>query len=38
MTTNKFQENISIKLADDNLNTLLTETVVKFSVDFNKNF
>ena len=38
MTTNHFQHNNSIKLADDYLNTLLTGNVRKFSVDLTKFF
>ena len=38
MTTNQFQQNISIKLADDYLSTLLTGNVMKFSVDMTKFF
>ena len=34
MTTDQFQQNISFKLADDYLSTLLTGNVMKFSVDF----
>ena len=37
MTTNQFQQNISIKL-DDYLSTLLTGNVIKFSVDLTKIF
>ena len=33
MTANQFQQNISIKLADDYLNTLLTGNVMEFPVD-----
>ena len=33
MTTNHFQQNIFIKLADDNLSTLLTVNVMKFPID-----
>ena len=38
MTTNQFQQNISIKLADDYLSTLLTGNVMEFPVDLTKNF
>ena len=38
MTTNQFQQNISIKLAADFLITLLTGNVVKFSVDLTNIF
>ena len=38
MTTNQFQQNISIKLADDYLSTLLTGNVTKFPVDLTKIF
>ena len=38
MTTNQFQQNSSIKLADDFLNTLLTENFMKFSFDLTKFF
>ena len=38
MTTNKLQQNISIKLADDYLRTLLTWNVMKFPVDLAKIF
>ena len=38
MTTNQFQQNISIKLAGDYLSTLLTENVMKFPFDFTKFF
>ena len=38
MTTNHFQQNISIKLADDYLSTLLTGNVMKFPVDLTQNF
>ena len=38
MTTNQFQQNISIKLADDYLSTLLTENIMKFPVDLPKIF
>ena len=38
MTTNQFQQNISIKLADNYLSTLLTENVMKFPVDLTKIF
>ena len=38
MTTNQFQQNISIKLADDYLSTLLTGNVMKFPVDLTKIF
>ena len=38
MTTNQLQPNISIKLADDYLGTLLTGNVMKFPVDLAKNF
>ena len=38
MTTNLFQQNISIKLADDYLSTLLTENNMKFLVDLTKIF
>ena len=37
-TTNQFQQNISIKLTDDYLSTLLTGNVSKCSVDLTKNF
>ena len=33
MTTNLFQQNSSINLADDYLNTLLTGNVMKYSAD-----
>ena len=33
MTANQFQQNISIKLPDDNLSTILTGNVMKFPVD-----
>ena len=36
ITTNQFQQNISIKLADDYFSTLLTGNVMKFSVDLKK--
>ena len=38
ITTNQFQQNISIKLADDYLSTLLTGNVMKFSVGLTKIF
>ena len=38
MTVNQFQQNISIKLADDYLSTLLTGNVMKFPVDLTKIF
>ena len=38
MTTNQFQQNISIKLANDYLCTLLTGNIMKFPVDLIKNF
>ena len=38
MTTNQFQQNISIKLADDYLSTLLTINDIKFPVDLTKIF
>ena len=38
MTTNQFQQNISIKIADDYLSTLLTGNIMKFPVDLTKNF
>ena len=38
MTVNQFQQNISIKLTDDYLSTLLTGNVMKFSVDLTKIF
>ena len=38
ITTNQFQQNISIKLADDYLNTFLTGNIMKFPVDLTKNF
>ena len=38
MTANQFQQNISIKLADDYLSTLLTGNVMKFPVDITKFF
>ena len=38
MTTNQFQQNISIKLADDYLNTIVTENVMTFPVDLTKIF
>ena len=37
-TNNQFQWNISIKLADDYLSTLLTGNVIKFPVDLTKFF
>ena len=37
MTTNLFEQNTSIKLADDYLSTLLTENVMTFPVDLTKN-
>ena len=36
MTTNQLQQNISIKLADDYLSTLLTGNIMKFPVDLTK--
>ena len=36
--TSKFQQNISIKLADGYLSTLLTGNVMKFSVDLPRFF
>ena len=33
MTANQFQQNISVKLADDYLSTLLTGNVMKFPID-----
>ena len=36
MTINQFQQNISIKLAEDYLSTLLTGNVKKFPVDWTK--
>ena len=38
MTVNQFQQNISIKLADDYLSTLLTGNFMKFPVDLTKIF
>ena len=38
ITTNQFQQNISIKLPDDYLSTLLTGNVRKFPVDLTKKF
>ena len=38
MTTNQFQQNISIKLTDDYLSTLLAENFMKFPVDLTKIF
>ena len=38
MTTNQFQQNIYIKLADDYFITLLTENAMKFSLDLTKFF
>ena len=38
MTTNQFQQNISIKLADDYLSTLLTRNIMKFPVGLTKIF
>ena len=38
MTINKRQQNISIKLADDYLSTLLTGNVMTFPVDLTKKF
>ena len=38
MTANQFQQNISIKLADDYLSTLLTGNIKKISVDLTKFF
>ena len=38
MTVNQCQQNISIKLADDYLSTLLTGNVMKFFVDLTKIF
>ena len=38
MTTNQFQQNISIQLADNYLSTLLTGNIRKFSVDVTKIF
>ena len=37
MTTNQFQQNICIELADDSLGTLLTGNVMNFPVDVTKN-
>ena len=36
MITNEFQQNISIKLANDYLSTLLTGNVMKFPLDLTK--
>ena len=38
LTANQFQQNISIKLTDDYLSTLLAGNVMKFSVDLTKIF
>ena len=38
MTINRFQQNISIKLANDYLSTLLTGIVMKFPVDLTQIF
>ena len=38
MTANQFQENMSIKLADDYLSTLLTGNFMKFHVYLTKIF
>ena len=38
ITSNEFQQNSSVKLADDYLRTLLTGNIVKFSVDLTKLF
>ena len=38
ITTNQFKQNISIKLADDYLSTLIRGNVVKCSVDLTKTF
>ena len=38
MTTNQFQQNISVKLADDYISTLLTGNFMKFAVDLTKIF
>ena len=38
MTANQFQQNISIKLADDYLSLLLTGNIKKFPVDLTINF
>ena len=38
MTTNQFQQNISIKLADEYLSTLLARNFMKFPVDLTKIF
>ena len=38
MTASQFQQNISIKLTDDYLSTLLTGNVIKFPVDLTKIF
>ena len=38
MTINQFQQNISIKLADDYLSTLLTGNFMKLPVDLTKFF
>ena len=38
MTVNQFQQNISIKLADHYLSTILTGNVMKFPVDLTKIF
>ena len=38
MTTNKFQQNIFIKLANDYLITLLTENIMTFPVDLTNIF
>ena len=36
MKTNQFQQNISIKLADDYLSPVLTVNIMKFNVDLTK--
>ena len=38
MTTNQYQQNISINLADDYLSTFLTGNVMKFPVDLTNVF
>ena len=38
ITANQFQQNISIKLADDYLSTLLTGNVMEFPVDLTNYF
>ena len=38
MTTNQFQQNMFIKLADDYLSILFTRNVMKFPVVFTKKF